>query len=168
MSGTQNLFSLTRAASINRRRVKSQFPCRSLFLTVWLSLALADVARAEWHLWTLTETRHVLRSDPPATGTSVKLGAARNEWVNFQILLRSDEPVNGVSVEAGDLQGPGGALLRRACGITIAGGSEDAAGRRLPDLLAVLQLFGADLPTGIKRLSWQYYVFADGLHRSGA
>ncbi len=79
-----------------------------------LSLALAGVARAECQVWTVTETRHVLRSEMPAAGTTVGLGAARNEWVSFQILVRSDAPVNGVSVEAGDLKGPGGAVLRRA------------------------------------------------------
>ena len=88
----------------------NSLPC----LAVWLVLSLTGVARAEWHVWTLTETRHVLRSDPPAIGRTVTLGAARNEWVSFQILLRSDAPVNGVGVEAGDLDGPGGAVLRRA------------------------------------------------------
>ena len=71
------------------------------------------MARAEWHVWTLNETRHVLLSELPATGTTVQLGAARNEWVSFQILLRSDAPVNGVRVEAADLKGPGGFGLRR-------------------------------------------------------
>ncbi len=88
-------------------------PNSSLLLAGLLSLAFPGAARAEWQVWTLTETRHVLRSDPPATSTSVQLGAARNEWVSFQILLRSDTPVNGVSVEAGDLGGPAGAALRR-------------------------------------------------------
>ena len=88
-------------------------PNPALFLAALLSLAFADVAGAEWHVWTLTETRHVLRSDPPGTGTTVKLRAARNEWVDFQVLLRSDEPVNGIRVEAGDLQTSGGAVLRR-------------------------------------------------------
>ena len=79
-----------------------------------LSLAAAGVARAEWRVWTLTETRHVRRSELPANGATVKLGAARNEWVSFQILLRADAPVNGIRVEAGDLKGPGGKALRRA------------------------------------------------------
>ena len=83
-------------------------------LAVWLALSLAGVARADWHVWTLTETRHVLRSDPPADGRTVNLGAARNEWVSFQILLRAEAPVKSVSLEAGDLTGPGGTALRRA------------------------------------------------------
>ena len=78
-----------------------------------LSLAVVDAVRAEWHMWTLTETRHVLRSELPATGTAVQLGAASNEWVSFQILLRSDAPVPGVRLDAGELDGPGGVALRR-------------------------------------------------------
>ena len=39
---------------------------------------------------------------------AVKVAAARNEWVSFQILLRSDEPVQGVRVEAGELVGADG------------------------------------------------------------
>jgi hypothetical protein len=89
-------------------------PNSSLFLAAVLSVALAEAARADWRVWTLAETRHVLRSDPPATGANVQLGAARNEWVSFQILLRSEEPLKGVNVEPGDLQGPDGNLLRRA------------------------------------------------------
>jgi hypothetical protein len=89
-------------------------PHFSLSFAACLSLVFAGGARAEWHVWTLTETRHVLRSELPAAGANVKLAAARNEWVSFQILLRSDSPVNGVSVEAGELKGPGGAVLRRA------------------------------------------------------
>ncbi len=83
-------------------------------LAAVLSLASLGVARAEWQYWTLTETRHVLRSDPPATSTAVRSGAARNEWVSFQILLRSDAPVQGITLEAGDLNGPGGAVVRHA------------------------------------------------------
>jgi hypothetical protein len=83
-------------------------------LALWLALALTGVARADWHAWTLTETRHVLRSDSPANGRAIRLGAARNEWVSFQILLRSEAPVRSVGMEAGDLTGPGGVALRRA------------------------------------------------------
>ncbi|MCX6929172.1 MAG: DUF4091 domain-containing protein [Verrucomicrobia bacterium] len=83
-------------------------------LAVGLALSLTGMARAEWHVWTLTDTRHVLRSDPPAMGRAVHLGAARNEWVSFQVLLRSEAPVKNVGLEAGDLMGPGGMVLRRA------------------------------------------------------
>jgi len=86
----------------------------SPLLAALLCLAAAGVARAEWRVWTVTDTRHVLRSEPPATDTTVKLGAARNEWVSFQILFRSDTPVNAVRLEAGDLKGPRGVALRRA------------------------------------------------------
>ncbi len=77
-------------------------------LLVALLFAVIAAARAEWHVWTLTETRHVLRSEPPANSAAVKLGAARNEWVSFQILLRSDAPVKALRVEAGDLKGSSG------------------------------------------------------------
>ena len=86
----------------------------SPFLSALLFLAVAHVARAEWHVWTATETRHVLRSEPPASRATFRLSAARNEWVSFQILLRSDAPMNGVNVEAGDLTGLGGAVVHRA------------------------------------------------------
>lgn len=80
---------------------------------VCVLLFLNQVARGEWQVWTLTETRHVLRSEPPGRGLEVGLGAARNEWVSFQILLRSDESLEGINVEAGDLTGLGGFLLRQ-------------------------------------------------------
>src|SRR2546421_328970 len=67
--------------------------------------------RAEWPAGTRSKPRHVLRSEPPANSTAVKLGAARNEWVSFQILLRSDAPVKAVRVEAGDLKGSNGVAL---------------------------------------------------------
>ncbi len=81
-------------------------------LLIALLFAVIGAARAESHVWTLTETRHALRSDPPANSTAVKLGAARNEWVSFQILLRSDAPVKAVLVEAGDLKGSSGTRRR--------------------------------------------------------
>jgi hypothetical protein len=83
--------------------------CPLLLAVFFAGIAMAC---AEWHVWTLTETRHVLRGDPPANNTAVKLAAARNEWVSFQILLRSDTPVKAVRVEAGDLNGPDGVALR--------------------------------------------------------
>jgi hypothetical protein len=74
----------------------------------------ADGVYADWQGWTLTQTRRVLRDDPAGQGTSVNLGAARNEWESFQILIRSDVPVRGINVEAADLRGPDGAVLRAA------------------------------------------------------
>ena len=104
----------TRVRSTLRRVLPRRFHGSSPLLAVLLSLPLAGVVRAEWNVWTVTETKHILRSEPPTRDATVKLGAARNEWVSFQILLRSDAPVNGVRVDAGDLLGPGGASLRRA------------------------------------------------------
>ncbi len=81
-------------------------------LTVLLFLTAAQAAHADWRAWTVTETRHVLRSELPGREAAVKIAAARNEWVSFQILLRADEPVQGIRVEARDLRGPGEAILR--------------------------------------------------------
>src|SRR2546425_9286253 len=71
-------------------------------------------ASAGWRVWTETETRHVLRDDPPGTGHTVKIAAARNEWESFQILVRAEVPIKGVNVQPGDLKGPGGAVLPAA------------------------------------------------------
>ena len=80
-------------------------------MTACAAVLATIVAHAETHLWTVTETRHVLRSDAPEKDGSVRLTAARNEWVSFQILLRSDVPLGGIRVEAGDLKGPGAKTL---------------------------------------------------------
>ena len=69
---------------------------------------------ADWRVWTVAETRRVLREDPPESNVSVKLAAARNEWESFQILIRSDVPVTGINVVPGDLTGPNGAVLPAA------------------------------------------------------
>lgn len=75
-------------------------------------LALAALAvGADWRVWTLTETRRVLREEPAGEGLEVRLFAARNEWEGFQILMRSEEPVKGVNLQADDLRGPGGAII---------------------------------------------------------
>src|SRR5437870_964221 len=68
-------------------------------------------ASADWRVWTEAETRHVLRDDPPGTGHTARIAAARNEWESFQILVRSDAPITGVNLRPGDLKGPGGAVL---------------------------------------------------------
>src|SRR5512132_3425138 len=83
------------------------------FLAVALLLVLAGSARAELRVWTLTETRHVLRSEAPGSSAVVRLYAARNEWASFQILLRADATVSGIGLAAGDLNGPGDSLLRQ-------------------------------------------------------
>src|SRR3989442_3659095 len=69
---------------------------------------------AGWRVWTETVTRRVLRDDPPGTGHTVRIAAARNEWESFQILMRSEVPIDGVNVRPGDLKGPNGAVLPTA------------------------------------------------------
>lgn len=79
-------------------------------LPVFLLLATGP-ACADWQVWTLARTERVLREDPAGTGIAVQLGAARNEWECFQVLMRSDQPVTGIRLEPGDLKGPQGAVL---------------------------------------------------------
>ncbi len=91
---------------------------RSYARLLWLPLLflVAAPAAADWQVWTVAETRRVLREELPHAqeGMAVKLAAARNEWESFQILIRSDEPVRGVRVEPGELRGPKGAVLPAA------------------------------------------------------
>jgi hypothetical protein len=74
-------------------------------------LLIGPFASAQCRVWTVTETRHVLRSDPPQETVAVNIAAARNEWVAFQILIRSDKPVNGVDVQLAPLNGPSGHVI---------------------------------------------------------
>lgn len=86
----------------------SRFGSKMRFLVLpLLGLFLSDpqAGRAELHVWTLTETRHVLRSEPTADHADVTLFCARNEHVDFQILLRSDTPLKEINLEADDLAG---------------------------------------------------------------
>ncbi|MGB2821358.1 MAG: glycoside hydrolase domain-containing protein, partial [Phycisphaerae bacterium] len=83
-------------------------------IVVAAALAVAGEVRGEWRVWTVAETRRALGDEPAGRSVAVKISAARNEWESFQLLVRSDSPVRGVSVEAGDLKGPGGAVLRAA------------------------------------------------------
>jgi hypothetical protein len=76
-----------------------------------LLLSVATSVHADWHVWTVTETRHVLRSDSPGYDRTVEVTAARNEWVSFQVLMRCDAPVKAVCLEVGELRGRGGATL---------------------------------------------------------
>jgi hypothetical protein len=66
---------------------------------------------ADLHVWTLTRTERVLRSNSPGDSHEVKLAAARNEWESFQILIRSDQQIKGVRIEAGELRGPDRTVL---------------------------------------------------------
>lgn len=59
-------------------------------------------------VWIVTETRHVLRSEPPGNLHEANLCVARNEWGSFQILVRADAPMQGMSVDASELSGPAG------------------------------------------------------------
>ncbi len=74
-------------------------------------LPAAAEADAGWQVWTISETRHVLRSEPASRRLAVNVAAARNEWVSFQVLTRSDEEVKGIRLEAGDLRGPRNTVL---------------------------------------------------------
>jgi len=82
-------------------------------------LVACQAAMGDWQVWTLAETRRVLRDEPPGPAPSavegksveVKLAAARNEWEAFQLLVRADQPVKGINIEPGDLKGPNGALI---------------------------------------------------------
>ena len=84
-----------------------------LWLAVWgMSLPTPGTARADWHVWTTTETTRVLRGTPPAKGLQVRLAAARNGWQSFQVLMRGDGSVPGVQIFPAGLTGPDGAVLR--------------------------------------------------------
>jgi len=90
---------------------------KTCIYSAWFCVALVllcSQARADWQVWTTTDTRRVLRDDPAGAGVEVAMAAARNEWVSFQVLVRSDAPVKGVTVEPGDLAGPDGAVLKAA------------------------------------------------------
>ncbi|MGQ9574520.1 MAG: glycoside hydrolase domain-containing protein [Thermoguttaceae bacterium] len=91
----------------------SQRLASSACLAFLFTLAGAT-ARADLHVWTVTETRRVLRDERPENRPQARLAAARNEWEGFQILLRSSEPVQALRIEPADLLGPGGAILRAA------------------------------------------------------
>ncbi|MDZ7615471.1 MAG: hypothetical protein U1E05_00615, partial [Patescibacteria group bacterium] len=76
-----------------------------------LLLLLSVEARADWYVWTVTDTRRVVREAPGEEGCEVRVAAVRNEFVSFQVLARSGSAVPRVSLEAADLAGPDGAVL---------------------------------------------------------
>lgn len=84
---------------------------KAMVILPTLALAASSASYADWQVWTTTKTEHVLREDPAGTGTAVNLALARNETRSFQVLMRSDAPVAGITLEAGDLNGPGGAVI---------------------------------------------------------
>ena len=81
---------------------------RTLWLTVLMCLAAACAPKAKWDVWTVTETRRVLRDELPLPLAPVSLSAARNEWLSFQIFVRSETPVKGVDIKPGPWSGPDG------------------------------------------------------------
>jgi len=85
-----------------------------ILLACWAMLASPRSAVGELRVWTVTDTRRVLRGDPPGKSASATLAAAGNEWESFQILLRPDRPVKALRVVPGDLTGPGGRVLPAA------------------------------------------------------
>ena len=56
-----------------------------MLVAVVLAISVSET-RADWQVWTMTETARVLRDVPVGHGTAVKLTAARNEWESFQVL----------------------------------------------------------------------------------
>jgi len=87
-----------------------------VLLTVVLASAASDRAAAELKVWTVTETRRVLRDDAMENTVDVPLAAARGEWESFQILMRSDLAVKGINVVPGDLTGPDSATIPASTG----------------------------------------------------
>jgi hypothetical protein len=93
-----------------RKTTKSR--CMKALGPLLLLAFLASDACAEWAVWTVADTRRVLREAPAGSGCNVRLAAARNERESFQVLMRSDSKVKGVRLVPGDLKGPDGAVLR--------------------------------------------------------
>jgi len=94
-------------------------PARVMFFTYFAFCGLAaHAAAAELQVWTIAETRHVLREDlqeivlGSGRRGEVRIAAAKNEWEGFQILVRSEGRVKGIRIEPADLAGPDGAVLR--------------------------------------------------------
>lgn len=88
----------------------------AIFFAGWISFVTAETSlaqEAELRVWTVVETRRVLREDPPAESRRVQLAAARREWESFQVLLRADAPMAGISLSVTELTGPGGASIAR-------------------------------------------------------
>ena len=90
--------------------------CCQMKLLVCLTLCglAAREAMADPQVWTVAETRHVLREDLPESRVEVRLAAAKNEWQGFQILVRSDVPLAGRPRRAGRFGWARGAVLRAA------------------------------------------------------
>ena len=83
----------------------------SLFAGALITSLASFGAGADLQVWTVQDTRHVLREDPAGASTGVKLAAARNEWESFQVLLRSTSPAGEVNVEPGTFKAADGSTL---------------------------------------------------------
>ena len=85
-------------------------------IVFWFGLSFIAAHRcpAEWRVWTVTDTRRVLRDD--AAGTVARRGWASpaTSGAASRSSCAPTEPVEGVRVEPGDLRGPGGHVLRAA------------------------------------------------------
>jgi len=96
----------------NMRSFNRYFILAAVFGGVCCLGQLCVGAEVGWNVWTVSDTRHVLRSELPGTLREARLAAARNEWRSFQILMRSWIPIQGIKIEPGDLRGPDGALIK--------------------------------------------------------
>ncbi len=96
---------------------------KSLMLMIGALAMSVNLAVAQPSVWCVGESTKVKPGDAPqdknltwngATKT-VTLGSARNEYVAFQIAIRSaQEELKDVTVVAGDLKGPGAAVIPAA------------------------------------------------------
>lgn len=90
-------------------------------------------------VWVRDSLARVGRADPPATGTAVRLTAARGETESFQVVVTgSGGAVSGVDLEVSALSGAGGTLpldsvtRYREQYVTVSGGSPSAGGSNRP------------------------------------
>ena len=94
-----------------------------VLVAAWSLPAVVAQAQTSAVVWYAGESTKIKPGDEPkaanlvwsGTSRTVTLGAARNEYVAFQIAVRAgDGELKDVIVEAGDLTGPGGAVLPKA------------------------------------------------------
>ncbi|MFO7889981.1 MAG: DUF4091 domain-containing protein [bacterium] len=93
-------------------------PIRLFFLFQGILLAICTYGQKNvmnesqtLSVWTVSETRRILRSELPEENKTLTLKAARNEWEDFQIFIRSDKSVDQISIETDDLHGPQGDVI---------------------------------------------------------
>ena len=78
---------------------------------LWILFQGGLTVLAEWQVWTVTTTKHVLRDEPAGKSQTVHLWAARNEWEGFQIFMRSDKPIRNIRIQLEDLRASNGAKI---------------------------------------------------------